>query len=345
MMRRSEIRTKINYSKILVVVFITALIWVWADLAQDEILPDRSAVIVVDQAANPKLWVSLDKASSRDIRITLSGPHTAITDFSRKLKEGKRFEFDFDAEQLKMQKPGRYTLNTLAFLQKEKQIRQLGLKIESCQPEAISVDVAQLVKKTLTIRCVDEKANPIRGAAIKPPQVDMFVPEDWSGERLIADVQLAISELEQARFTPVEKIPYVELTPGYKKNATLSVKINAKEHLKLADYIITTVIPKYSISANLQGKYKVEVLNLDAVMSPISINATPEAKWAYENMAYQVRLEIDDNDAKSPGAQRKPVVYNFPDEYVRRDEIRLNQQPVTAQFKLIPLSSSDLASP
>jgi hypothetical protein len=75
-------------------------------------------------------------------------------------------------------------------------------------------------------------------------------------------------------------------------------------------------------------------------MSPISINATPEAKWAYENMAYQVRLEINDDDAKSTEAQRKPVVYNFPDEYVRRDEIRLNQQPVTAQFKLIPLSSS-----
>jgi hypothetical protein len=57
-------------------------------------------------------------------------------------------------------------------------------------------------------------------------------------------------------------------------------------------------------------------------------------------MTYQVRLEIDDDDAKSTEPQRKALVYNFPEEYVRRDEIRLNQQPVIAQFKLVPLSSS-----
>ena len=339
-LRRMKVRKKIKYSKILVVVFITALIWVWADLAQDETLPARPAVIVVDQAVNPKLWVSLDKASSKDIRITLSGPHAAIADLSRRLKEGKRFEFDFDAAQENMDKPGSYTLTALSFLQKSKQARQLGLKVESCQPETIVVDVAQLVKKTLTVRCVDERANPVRGSVISPPQVDMYVPSNWSGERLIADVQLTPNELEQARLAPVEKTPYVELAPGHTRNAPVAVKITTPEQQRLADYIITKVIPKYSLSANLQGKYKVDVLNLDVVMSPISINATPEAKWAYENMAYQVRLEINDDDAKSTEAQRKPVVYNFPDEYVRRGEIRLNQQPVTAQFKLIPLSSS-----
>ncbi len=46
---------------------------------------------------------------------------------------------------------------------------------------------------------------------------------------------------------------------------------------------------------------------------------------------------------KSTEPQRKALIYNFPEEYVRRDEIRLNQQPVTAQFKLIPLSSSEPA--
>ncbi len=331
---------KINYSKILIVVFITALIWVWADLAQDEILPDRPAVIVVDQAANPKLWVSLNKDSSEDVRMTLSGPHAAVVDLNRRLKEGQRFEFDFDVAREKMDKPGSYTLTVLSFLQKDKQLRQLGLKVESCQPETIAVDVAQLAKKTLTVRCVDERANPVRGAVISPPQVDMFVPADWSGERLIADVQLTLSEIEQARLAPVGKTPYIELAPGYTRSAPVAVKITTHEQQQLADYIITKVIPKYSLSANLQSKYKVEVLNLDAVMSPISISATPEAKWAYENMAYQVRLEINDDDATSTKAQRKPVVYNFPEEYVRRDEIRLNQQPVTAQFKLIPLSSS-----
>ena len=336
-------RKKINYSKIALVVFITALIWVWADLAQDENLPDRPAVVVVDQTANPELWVSLDKLPSRDIRMTLSGPHSATVEFSRKLKEGERFEFDFDAAQQMMDKPASYTLTVPSFLQKNKQIRQLGLKVMSCRPETISVDVARLVKKTLTVRCVDEKANPVRGAAVEPGQVSMFVPENWSGERLQAFVALTPGEIKQATSSPVEKKPCVELAPGYIRNAPVTVKVTTPERQQLADYVVTKVTPKYSLSANLQGKFRVDVLNLDAVMSPIAISATAEAKWAYENLAYQVRLEIDDGDAKSTEPQRKALIYNFPEEYVRRDEIRLNQQPVTAQFKLIPLSSSEPA--
>jgi hypothetical protein len=335
-------RKKINYSKILLVVFITVLIWVWADLAQDETLPDRPAVIVVDQTADPELWVSLDKAPSRDVRMTLSGPHTAIVDFYRKLKEGQSFQIDFDAAQEKMDQASSYTLAVPAFLQKNKQIRQFGLKVVSCRPETISVDVVRLVKKTLTVRCVDEKANLLRVAVIEPPQVNMFVPESWSGERLEAQVTLTSSEIKQAGASPVEKKPYVELAPGYTSSAAIAVKITIPERQQLADYVITKVRPKYSLSANLQGEYRVDVLNLDTVMSPIAISATPEAKWAYENAAYQVRLEIDDGDVKSTEPQRKALIYNFPEEYVRRDEIRLNQQPVIAQFKLVPLSSSGL---
>ena len=34
---------------------------------------------------------------------------------------------------------------------------------------------------------------------------------------------------------------------------------------------------------------------------------------------------------------RRELTYNFPDEYVRKNEIVLNQQPVVARFKLVPL--------
>ncbi|UCC23471.1 MAG: hypothetical protein JSW23_05305, partial [Planctomycetota bacterium] len=64
---------KINSGKILVVVFITVLIWVWADLALDEELPDKPAVIVIDESATPKLWVSFNQNRTADIKITLSG--------------------------------------------------------------------------------------------------------------------------------------------------------------------------------------------------------------------------------------------------------------------------------
>ena len=74
-------------------------------------------------------------------------------------------------------------------------------------------------------------------------------------------------------------------------------------------------------------------------MSAISIRATPEAKRLYEKMRYQVILEIDDSDkdAQSTEPLRRELIYNFPAEYVRRGEIVLNQQSVTARFRLTAL--------
>ena len=56
-------------------------------------------------------------------------------------------------------------------------------------------------------------------------------------------------------------------------------------------------------------------------------------------------LEIDDSDKdiKSDEPLRKELTYNFPPEYVRRDEIALNQQPVIARFNLLPLVSEQPA--
>jgi len=334
--------TKVSYGKILVAVFITILIWVWADLALDEELPDKPAVILVDESANPKLWVSFQRASSADIRVTLSGPHSIIAEENRKLKKGKRLEFDFDAAQEKMNEPATYTLTLLPFLQKDKEIRRSGLKVQSCEPDTLSVSVVGLAQKSLAVECIDEGQNPIKDAAIKPANVVCFVPADWSGEKLVARVQLTRREIDQARLAPVEKTPYIELAPGQFRKVPAVVKVSTPpQEDRLSDYTITTATLGFSLSANLQGKYTVEVTNLDTVMSAITIRATPDAKRAYEKMRYQVILEIDDSDkdVKSTEPLRKELIYNFPAEYVRRDEIMLNQQPIVARFKLTPLSA------
>jgi hypothetical protein len=80
--------------------------------------------------------------------------------------------------------------------------------------------------------------------------------------------------------------------------------------------------------------------NLDEVIRAIAIRATPDGKRAYEQMPYQVILEIDDEDAKSTEPLRRQLIYNFPSEYDRKEEIVLNQPPVIARFKLNPLPPS-----
>ncbi|MGA1980196.1 MAG: hypothetical protein ABSG99_06510 [Sedimentisphaerales bacterium] len=336
---------KVNYGKILAVVFITVLIWVWADLAVDETLSVSKVNITVAKFTNPNLWVSFGGESSASIdKIVLKGPASKITDVKRKLNDGSLvLEFFLDPEQTEaVSSPGEHTLNVTTFLRQSDQIKKLGLTVESCKPETLSVNVVRLAKKLLTIKCIDETQNVIKVATIEPKQLDAFVPEDWSGEKLAANVQLNRREIDQARLSAVEKTPFIELAPRQIRELQRPVKITMPpgEDL-LADYTITTARLRFSLSPNIQGKYKVVVDNLDEVMRTITIRATADAKQAYEKMPCQVILEIDDEDAGSTEPLRKELIYNFPHEYLRRDEIRLNQQPVIARFKLIPLPPAE----
>jgi len=336
---------KVKYGKPLAVVFITVLIWVWADLALDEEFSVSNVNINVAKSTNPSLWVSFGGESSVSIdKMVLKGSASKIPDVRRKLNDGSLvLEFFLDPEQTDaISGPGEHTLNVLAFLRQSDQVKKLGLTVESCEPQTLSVNVARLVKRLLTIKCIDETQNAIKAATIEPKQLDAFVPEDWSGEKLIANVQLTRREIDQARLSAVEKTPFIKLAAGQIRELQRTVKITMppKEDL-LDDYTITTARLRFSLSPNIQGKYKVVVDNLDEVIRTITIRATADAKRAYEKMPYQVTLEIDDEDAAAAEPLRRKLIYNFPDEYLRKDDIRLNQQPVTARFKLIPLPSAE----
>ena len=326
---------KVKFGKIAIVIFLTALIWIWADLALDETLSDRPAVVDIDESADPKLWISFNQSPSADIKITLSGPHAAIAAESRRLRDRQMRRFVLDVVQEGMNKPGDYDLRLLPFLQKDKELKELGLKVESCEPEVLSVNVVGLVKKPLSVECFDENGIPLKYESIEPSKVEMFVPES----RRTAQIRLTRREIEYARLNAIEKRPYVILADNQVRDAPATVHIKMPPE---ADPLseATIKVPKLGIalSSNLQGKYRVEIKNLPEVIGQISIRATQAAKQAYESMRYQVILEIDDEDINSEEVRRE-LVYNFPEEFVSKDEIRLNQPLVQAIFKLVPLST------
>jgi hypothetical protein len=339
---------KVNYGKIAVVIFVTVLIWVWADLALDEELTISAATISTAKSANPGLWVSFDEKPSAAInKIVFRGPASKIADVRRKFNDGSLSrEFFLDPEQQEtMSGAGRHTLNLVSFLKQNEQIKQLGLTIKSCDPNQLTVNVVELAEKPLDVKCVDENYNPVKDAVIEPAKVNMFVPRDWGGEKLTAKIMLTRREITQARVTPILKTPYIELAPNQTRQAAKPVKVaTPPEENLLSDFLVTSRLG-ITLSANLQGKYKVEVTNLGAVMGPVAVKATAEAKLAYEKMRYQVILEIDDSDKTANLEEtRRELVYNFPAEYVRRDEITLNQPPVVARFKLTPLSAAESAA-
>jgi len=332
----------IKYGKIAIVIFITVLIWVWADLALDEKHSVSDVTIKVAKSTDRSLLVSFtdEYLSSFSIgNVVLKGPASKIADVRRELNVGLlEFEFFLDPQAEAMTEPGAHPLNIPAFLRKSDQIKKHGLIVETCEPENVIVNLVKLVKRSLTVQCFDESRIPLKAESIEPSKVDMFVPEDWQGEKLIANLLLAPREINQARLLAIEKIPYIELPGGQNRKAANPVEIKmppAEERLK--DYTITTATLGLSVSENLQGKYKVQVTNLNEVISPIAVRATPEAKQAYESMRYQVILEIDDKDIKNEECRRE-IVYNFPEEFISREELVLNQTPVQARFKLVPIS-------
>ena len=327
---------KVKYSKITIVIFLTVLIWVWADLALDETLPEKSAVVVVDESVDPKLWISFDQSASADIKITLSGPHTAVTTLDMELrKEQKPLEFIFNAVQEQMDKSGTHPLKLLEFLRNDRELRRRGLMVQSCDPNELTVNVVKLLKKPLTVECFDASGNPLKPQSIEPPMVDAFVPED---SRLTAKIELTKAEIERARNIPIKKFPKVELVAEHIRDSSTAVTIKlAPEEDPLAVQRIENATIGIDMSPTLLAKYYVEITNLPTVLNSIAVRATNEAKEAYENQQLpQVTLYIFDDDIKEGQKDlRKAVHYNFPEKHVRTGEIELMGEPTQAEFQLI----------
>jgi hypothetical protein len=174
-------------------------------------------------------------------------------------------------------------------------------------------------------------------AEVDPPQVNAFVPTDRT---LTAKVRLTPKDIDSARTAAIKKTPFIEFTLGQIREVSTAVKITippAQDVLK--EYTITTATLGFCLSDNLQGKYEVQLLNPPTDLATVLIKATLTAKQAFEQQPFQMVLYVLDDDAKNANTeQRRIVFYNFPREFVRSDEIVLNQPPVQARFKLVPLS-------
>jgi hypothetical protein len=335
---------KIKYGKIAIVTFLTALIWIWADLALDERLTVSNVTISVPKSINPALLVNFKDTHDLLVpsisigHVLLKGPASKIAEVQRMRNEGtldlKLFLVP-EQEAMTEPKPDGYPLNVLNFLKKNDSIKRLGLTVESCEPQEVIVNVIKLDKKSIPVQCSGENDTPLESESIVPATVEAYVPADRA---ITAKVRLTRREIDYARGNAIEKTPYIELPGGEIRDVATVVKIKmppAEDVLR--DYTIQA--PKFGIalSLNLQGKYKVEVKNMPEVIGAILIKATPAAKQAYESMRYQVILQIDDEDIKAEEPRRE-IVYNFPEEFVRRNEIMLSQTPARARFSLVPLS-------
>jgi hypothetical protein len=332
--------TKIR--KAILVIFITCLIWVWADLSLDEGL-DNQTITITASKANPRLWVTLEGRPEIQVKADLRGPVAKVRELSKKIESGKeKLEAVFDAEQQNMGTAGEYVVQDLRkFLSEGKKIREYGLAVKAARPDKLQhIKVVELKEKTLPIKCVDETDTEIAGARTTPDIVTMLVPEQLTEARVkMAD----LAEKKQARGGAIDKKPYIKLASGETRYADMTVKVElpaTQEDMK--QYTINGTLG-FIFSANLAGGYKVEFIKRPEIGS-IPIIATEEAKAAYEEKGFEVLLEIQDDDVGKPEVSRQ-IIYNFPVKYVREDKIRLKGDPAEAKFRLVPVDGNQPAAP
>jgi len=336
----------INFGKIVLVVFITILIWVWADKAQDENYTFENVLLKADRSLASELWLTFPQdgqahdgqRSATLEELTLRGPAARLDELKRNLKTGSpRLEFFLGPADAGLVGPGQTNLNVLDFLRNSGQMRSLRVSAVDCKPRTIVVKASRLVEKELKVRCVRPNGDVLNAKKIEPATVKMRVPEDWSP--LAADVILSDSEIEQARLADFEKTAIVRFSPEEIHVIPTKVKITMPPATEdLSPLSITQATIGFVLSPNLVGKYRIVLENYSELAS-FTISATSEAARAYREQPFQILLYILDEDAKNTSEQRKEVEYNFPDEFVSQGKIKLNQPAGTARFKLEPLES------
>jgi hypothetical protein len=331
---------KIKFGKIAIVVFLTALIWVWADLARDEQLDLPDVVVEVAKSTNPELWVSFvadreEPALRTSVTlksVVLKGPARRVAGVKLLRNKGiLDLNLFLSPEREGMTKAEVRTLDVLSFLKRSDEIRQLGLTVIDCEPKQLTLRVQELVKTAVPVECtgLDSSVQ----VNLQPETVEAYVPKDEAGVRK-AMIRLSPDEQNRAKNEPVEKTPYVELAPGQRRDVSAKVKVTLApaQNALLSDWVPATV--GLCFSQNMQGKYRVILENDPTEWARVMIRATPDAKGAYAQMPYQMILFIQDADRQATETIQRPVVFNFPLQYVQKGQIEADQNPPTARFTL-----------
>jgi hypothetical protein len=342
----------IKFGKISIVVFLTILIWVWADLAQDERMTLSDVVIEVAKSSNPALWVSfVDDQKEPNLKtsvtldsVVLKGPASRVAEVQRlKNKGALDLSLFLMAEREGMTQADVHVLDVMGFLRQSAEIRRLGLAVEDCKPPRLTVRVQELVKMPVAVECVGLDSSV--QVKIQPDTLEAYVPREEGGVRT-ATVRLLPDELNRAKNGPVEKTAYIELA-GQRRDISTPVKVTlAPAENSLINDRVPAVLG-LCFSQNMQGKFRVVLENDDpTTRAYVMVQATQAARDAYAKQTTpQLILYIRDEDRQPPEPViTREVVFNFPQASVQAGEIRANQPQPTVRFHLEPIAEKNASS-
>lgn len=344
---------KLKPGKISIVVFLTALIWVWSDLAQEDRLPLSDVRIEVAKSTDPTLWVNFvvdgaDPNLQTSVAletVVLKGPASRVAEVNRRKNRGAvDLNLFLVPEEEGLMKAEAHPLNVLDFLRSNQVIRELGLTVESCEPQRLMLQAQTLVPQEVGVECLG--IDPSLQAVLDPSSITAYVP---AGKTLKAKIPpLTPAEQAQAKAGAIEKTPYIELVQKQRRETSTKVKItlSPNQNPLTADTIPATY--RFCLSPNLVGKYDVKLENEQTELTRVSVRGTGMACQAYRRAPAQLLLYIEDQDAQTPPDKwplSREFVFAFPEPYVRLGEIVPDQPPPVAKFRLVPIEAPTNVEP
>ena len=326
--------------KLAAVVFLTMLIWAWAYLALEEEMPRQTGTLDISNNRQD-IFVSFENQPAPvSLKLTIEGPPSQIAELKKRLRASdanpnkERLDFFYNPESQGYSTFGTHELKVVEFLNASDKLKDMAVTVVLCEPARINVKVEKLTKESITVQCLDVNNTLLNVASIDPPRIEMFVRDNWTEP---ATVILTEAEIGRARKESVTVTPFIELSQGkplYYKG-TVDIKLPSTEN-PLEPRVQQPTIG-YIGSKNFWDKYRVELSNESELRSRFQFKASERAFIAYEKTAYQVLIEVLPDDETAEDAIHRPIIYNFPKEFVQIGEIKLvePEPPRVAIFKLV----------
>jgi hypothetical protein len=325
--------------KMLIVVVLTSLIWVWADLSGDSMLNNKQATLRVSPSLSKDTLVSINGEEDIEIYLDIKGPASRIEELRR---DNDKLEIFFTPPE--SMDRGDYQYSLMSLLENYDKLNKLGMTILDCRPPMIEVQQEKLVNRQVKVICIDEHNLIVDNVNIEPPFVDMPVRDFWSGDRLAAYVKLSPSQIMRLGDKAVTATPYLEIDPqrfiysDKPVNITGSDEADAKKACALSGPRIGFIY-----NQNIVDKYDVKILEKSDSLNTLQFLATNEAYESYKKSAYHILIEVQESDIKIDDEGKvadvtKEVIYNFPSQAVRHNKIEplRDKEWPKVTFGLIP---------
>jgi len=336
---------QINVKTIIVVVLLSALVWVFAERAVV-----KTAMVEVEIALfsnNPEFIVQyLDKQGestgeiSQRVKISVKGPASLI----QSLKEGKltarMVRSDIETEKftnLAGQEFRDFTPRVLDLLDGKVTFEDLDayLVAEDAKPAVLPIRVTKLLPVSLDIQVVGENDIPLpreRIESIEPEQIQAYVAGGATNDAVVI---LNTSQQQKATQQPITVNARI---PGLARPKDVEVKIKLVKE--------TTTWPIYQIDRprvgickpnSMEGIYWVKPEDLEARIesySPIRFQGPPAAVEEYMNEPYPLILIVKEEDITTTNPAR-PLLYNLPQGDQQIKIIKPVSEPVRFQLEKI----------